>query len=144
MLLRESGAMEGRVFDPRAVTDASVASGVPFGEELVAFASASVTGSEAELAQHREALEAAMGVEAMVDAAGVAANFERMVRIADATGIPLDKPVAVFTVGLRQELGIDAFGAARNTPKVGALLAALGRLGQPLARRLMARDAGRS
>ena len=30
-----------------------------------------------------------MGVAAMVDAAAVASNFERMVRIADGTGIPL-------------------------------------------------------
>ena len=58
------------------------------GAELVAFAEAIVTGAQT-LAQSRAAVVEALGPEAMVDAAGVASNFERMVRIADATGIEL-------------------------------------------------------
>ena len=44
----------------------------------------------------------------MIDAAGVASHFQRMVRIADATGITLGDVEAV-TADLRSELGIDAF-----------------------------------
>ena len=58
------------------------------GAELVAFAEAIVTGAQT-LAQSRAAGVEALGPEAMVDAAGVASNFERMVRIADSTGIEL-------------------------------------------------------
>ena len=42
------------------------------------------------LAQSRRALLQAAGPAVLVDAAGVAANFQRMVRIADAIGIPVD------------------------------------------------------
>lgn len=139
MLLRASGETRGERYDLHAVTDEAVESGVPHGELLTAFAEASVQGSPEELTAARDALERAMGPEAVVDAAGVAANFQRMVRIADATGIPLDKPVAVFSVDMREELGIDAFGAAANTPKPGAVLRALGRLAQPLLVPIMSR-----
>ena len=43
----------------------------------------------------------------MVDAAGVASNFERMVRIADATGIPLGEGLEEFSSEVRLELGLD-------------------------------------
>jgi hypothetical protein len=84
-----------------------------------------------------------MGPEAVVDASGVVANFQRMVRIADATGIPLDKPVAVFSVDMREELGIDSFGAAANTPRGGPVLRTLGRLTRPLLGIIMKLYAGR-
>ena len=49
---------------------------------------------------------------ALVDAAAVVGNFERMVRIADGTGIPLDKPVAMVSADMREELGLDAKSVA--------------------------------
>lgn len=52
----------------------------------------------------------------MVDAAGVIANFQRMVRIADGTGIPLDEPVAMLTTDIREELGLNHYGSADRTP----------------------------
>jgi hypothetical protein len=61
----------------------------------------------------------------------VGSNFERMVRIADSTGIPLDPPVAVLSSGLREELGIDDFGSSANTPAIGPLARGLGRLFGP-------------
>ena len=50
-----------------------------------------------------------LGPEALVNAAGVASNFERMVRIADSTGIPLDGILEDKTVELRQDLGLNQF-----------------------------------
>lgn len=52
-----------------------------------------------------------MGPEAMVDAAGVASNFERMVRIADATGIPLDERMAKASKDVREALDLERFRA---------------------------------
>jgi hypothetical protein len=52
-------------------------------------------------------------------------NFERMVRIADATGIPLDDPVEILTSDVREGLGINDFTAAANTPAGGLVRRAL-------------------
>ena len=48
----------------------------------------------------------------MVDAAGVASNFERMVRIADSTGIPLGDGLEEFSSEVRLELGLDRLRTA--------------------------------
>ena len=45
----------------------------------------------------------------MVDAAGVASNFERMVRIADSTGIPLGDGLETFSAEVRAELNLERF-----------------------------------
>jgi hypothetical protein len=134
-----SGEIEGGRYDLHAVTDAEAAdrSGVPHGRELLALAEAVVRGGDRELERAREASRAALGPEAFVEAAAVVANFERMVRIADATGIPLDAPVDAMTASLRAELGIDRFGSAANTPAVALGRRALGRALSPLARYLM-------
>ncbi len=75
-----------------------------------------------------------LGAEALVDAAAVIGNFERMNRIADATGIPLDPPVNVATEDLRSELGIDRYGSARNARPVKGWQRLLWRGIEPLAR----------
>lgn len=80
-----------------------------------------------------------MGAEAFVDATAVVANFERMVRIADATGTPLDAPVAMMATSLRAELDLDRFGSAGNTPRAGAVQRAIGRVLGPFAGSLMQR-----
>lgn len=67
-------------------------------------------------ARHRVLIE--LGPEALVDAVAVASNFERMVRIADSTGIPLDEYVYEQTNDLRGALHLNRFGSAANTPKV--------------------------
>jgi hypothetical protein len=144
MLLRESGKSQGRSYDLRAVTGERARSGVPHGEVLTAFAEAAVGGDADRISEARAAVDAEMGAEAAVDAACVVGNFERMVRIADATGIPLDKPVAIFSADMREELGIDAFAAAANTPRVGPLLRLVGRIAQPLVRPIMSAYAKRS
>jgi len=143
MLLRASGQTQGEDFDLHAITDGNASSGVAHGDLLTAYAEACVSGDRDSLGAARSAVEAEMGARALVEAAGVVANFQRMVRIADATGIPLDKPVAIFSTDLREELGIDAFGASANTPPVGFVLRTLGRLAQPLLRPIMSLYADR-
>ena len=137
MLLRVSSETQGKEVDLLAVRDSAVDSGVPHSVELTTFAEAAVRGSREELEAARNSLQLAMGAEAVVEAAAVVGNFEHMVRIADGTGIPLDKPVAVFSVDLRAELGIDEFGTAAHTPEVGPLLRTASRLAQPLLKPIM-------
>ena len=60
-----------------------------------------MSDDDAALTQARHAVIEGISPEAMVDAAGVAANFERMVRIADATGIPLDARMAALSQEVR-------------------------------------------
>ena len=54
----------------------------------------------------RTAVVEAMGPAAMVDAAGVASNFERMVRIAGSTGIELGDRLERGSADARAELGL--------------------------------------
>lgn len=105
--------------DVHAVTEAGRSSGVPNGDLLVAFAEAVVGGDPAAgevLAQARRDLIAAMGVEAMVDAAAVASNFERMVRIADGTGIPLGERLENAARGVIDELGLQRLRVEPSAP----------------------------
>jgi len=135
MLLRVSSEMAGRAADPMAVTDAGagVESGVEHGEALLAFAEAVVQGEDDEIERTRTALIAAVGGEGFVDAAAVVGNFQRMVRIADGTGIPLDAPLNAMTANLQADLGLNEFASASNTPELAALPRALATLLQPVA-----------
>jgi hypothetical protein len=94
--------------------EAAALSGVEHGAVLIAFAEAMVGEDDAVLARARQAVIAAMSPEAMVDAAGVASNFERMVRIADATGIPLDARMDALSKGVRDHLHLERFAASKE------------------------------
>ena len=108
MMLRESIETHGGEADLRAITDADAAaeSAIPGAEALVAFVDATLGGDEATIRAARDRVREALGAAALVDAAGVIGNFERMVRIADGTGIPLDAFVNIGTEAIRDELGI--------------------------------------
>ena len=97
--------------DVRALADPAVESGVANGRALLDFASAVVSGDDAHLARAREALRAEMGDAGVADAAAVAANFERMVRIADAIGIELGDWMETFTEDVRAGLSLDRLRA---------------------------------
>lgn len=89
-------------------------SGVAHEEVLLAFTEAMVGDNEEALAMARTRLLEELGPEELVDAAAVASNFERMVRIADSTGIPLDTLLDQGTVDIRAELKLDRFAAAKT------------------------------
>lgn len=102
-------------------------------------------GPEKALEEAREAVRAALGEAALVDAAAIIGNFERMVRIADGTGIPLDTPVHVATESIRASLGLDRFEAAARERPVKRWQRGLRRLLEPIvtfALRRRARRAG--
>ena len=84
-------------------------SGVEHGSLLIAFAEAMARDDDTALTPARHAVIEGISPEAMVDAAGVASNFERMVRIADATGIQLDERMATLSQEGRDTLQLERF-----------------------------------
>lgn len=117
-MLRVSAQTTNREVDLQGVNgDAERAAvGVLFGTELMLFAEAVARRDQQALAGARNNLLEKAGAAVLVDAAGVAANFQRMVRIADAIGIPVDNMDAELGKSVRQELGLERFASARNTP----------------------------
>ena len=95
-----------------------VASGIAGGDVLTAYAEAALGDDEAEIAMSRSAVQSELGDAAVVDAAAVIANFQRMVRIADSTGIPIDARNAALSVGVRRELDLGRFASAANSPAI--------------------------
>ncbi len=85
-------------------------SGIANAGLLIEFAEAAVGADAARLDAAREALIATMGEAALSDTAAVAALFNAIDRVADATGIPLEDEKAVMAENLRNQLGIDWFG----------------------------------
>lgn len=132
-MLRVSSEIEGEAVDLKGVVEGNrVETGVPAGAELLRFAETALGDDAEAIRAAREAVAGKLGEAAMVDSAGIIANFQRMVRIADGTGIPLDTPVAVLTDGIRNDLGINAYGSAENTAKLKFYQKLLGRILQPI------------
>ena len=133
-----SGKIEGDELDISAVTDGQAAaekSGIAHARELVAMAEGVVSGDETALASSRTQLSEAMGEQAMVDIAAVAGNFQRMGRIADGCGIPLDAPLQMISADVRDELRLERYGTSANTPPPGLLVRTLGPLVRSIAPR---------
>ena len=86
--------------------------GVAAGEELAAFAEA--VAGDGDMAAAIFALRRAVGDDGWVDAAGVAATFNAIDRVADATGIPLEPRKAEVSADFRGALDIDVWAEARG------------------------------
>ena len=112
-MLRASSQKHAETVDLNAVMTGSFAGDVKHGDALVAFAEAVVAAVPQELQLARASLVAAAGPEVMIDAAGVASNFQRMERIADSTGITLGH-FEQATTDLREELAINSFATHRQ------------------------------
>ena len=116
-MLRASATTTGTEIDLQGVNgDAAAAGrGIAHGAELMGFAEALARRDGGALERARETLLRSAGPQVLVDAAGVAANFQRMVRIADATGIPVDAMSREGSLEVRAELGLERFPSARNS-----------------------------
>jgi hypothetical protein len=110
-MLRESSKISGEAVELSDVTKGlSDATGIAHAPILVAFAEAVVQRDPPSIAAAREAVFAALGNDAMVDAAAVIASFHGSVRIADAIGIPYQTAAAgKDRPDIRDEAGISAF-----------------------------------
>ncbi len=115
MLLRASGEYTGATYDLRSVNgDAVQMSGIQHAGLLVDFAEAVIGDAGARLARVRHRIVSTLGNAALVDIAAVVAIFNSVVRIADATGIPLEDYKVPLTADLRASLGIDAYRSAEE------------------------------
>ncbi len=85
-------------------------SGIANAGLLIEFAEAAVGADPARLDAARAAVMASMGEAALSDTAAVAALFNAIDRVADATGIPLEDDKAEMTNEMRAQLGIDKLG----------------------------------
>ena len=88
---------------------------VKFGNELMKFSEAIASRDATAVQASREHLTEIAGADVVIDAAAVAANFQRMVRIADSTGIPLDESNVAFTADIRSQLDLGRFQSAHNS-----------------------------
>ena len=117
MLLRASGEKDGIDYDTAAVTAEQADSGVPHSNWLRALTEAAIHGRFDDLTALRHNAAEAMGEQQMTDALTVAAAFNGITRVADATGIPLDENTAVTTTSLRASTGIDEFDYERKSSR---------------------------
>ncbi len=119
MLLRVSGQSDSETYNINSVTSDSIDPGVPHGDWLRALTEAAIHGDWLALADIRPKAEAAMGAQQTLDALTVAAAFNGITRVADATGIPLDQPTAESTADLREETGIQRFDYGEKSARYG-------------------------
>ena len=101
--------------------DESASSSVPYSAGLMRFAQAVAGRDPRHIAETRQALFDEAGNDVVVDAAGVAGNFQRMVRIADSTGIPVDERMNALSSGIQKQLDLRRFRSAQNTPQSSLL-----------------------
>ena len=80
---------------------------------MIEFAEAVLGDDAARLDRARKAIVERMGPDALVDSAAVAALFNAIDRVADATGAPLEDDKEAATADLRAQIGIDAFAATK-------------------------------
>ena len=106
-MLRASSEIADISFDPRAITDPSIDPLLEGGRALIRFTDAAV-GSD-DPADARSLLAELLGSAAVVDAAGVVANFEMMNRVAEGTGMPVGKGTLARTEEWRTLIGLDRY-----------------------------------
>ena len=109
MLLGASSQSEHTETNLLSVTSDEGDPGVPHGDWLRRLTEATISGDWLALGEMRADAETAMGAQGVVDALTVAAAFNGITRVADATGIPLDDSTALTTREMRINTGIDNF-----------------------------------
>ena len=105
----------GQTFELDGLTNPSFTKidGTQHSEVLIRFIDAVMNDDGSALATARETLVSEIGVEAMVDVVGIASNFQRMVRIADGTGIPpTNLGMDALTEELNEKLGLNEYAGA--------------------------------
>jgi len=93
--------------------------GVPAGAELLAFTNAVELG-HGDIEATRAGLAARIGDDATLETAAIIAIFNGLVRVADGTGIQLDRGVFTASIVDRDVLGIDRFVGAANSAEISA------------------------
>ena len=117
MMLRESINAAGDPVDLAGLTDVGCLEipGIAHSKILIEFSDTFISRDAQRLADVRQRLEREMSVEALMDAVGVASNFQRMDRIADGTGLRSDDQIKALQQDLVDQLGLDKYASAANT-----------------------------
>ncbi len=123
LVLRVSTDIAGQTINMDGITDPACLEieGIPHSGVLLRFSNAFMSFDEQQLEKAREELVTEMGSAAMIDAAGIASNFQRMVRIADGAGIPLEsmgEEMDSLIEELNEAHGINDYSSAANTRAV--------------------------
>jgi hypothetical protein len=113
-LLRESSKAKGEHYDLSLLTGTKGDGNIPHGALLVAFADAVLGDDDGRLKEIQADIRDQIGDAAFVDAAAIAATFNAIDRVADATGIPIEDNKAASTADFRAELGINTFAEQRG------------------------------
>ncbi len=100
-----------------ALLDPDQDSGVPGGEEILAFADAVIGPDRAATDRARLNLADSLGRAAVPAAAAIAATFTKNDRIANASGIPSELRMLRNSKEIRAELGINDYRSSVNTLK---------------------------
>lgn len=111
-MLSWSAKETGRAVRLAGIVDPTVDLGIPAGRELVALARA-VRLAVADR-RYLDEVAALIGLPAAVDAAAVAANFQIMNRVVDATGLPIGRKRREENAGIIEMLGLDRFPHAQH------------------------------
>ena len=116
-MLRVSATTTDTEIDLQGINGSADAAsvGIEFGAELINFAASAATHDPDSLPRDRQALLEVAGSQVLVDAAGVIGNFQRMVRIADSIGIPVDNLDSQLGQDVRQDLDLARFPSAQNS-----------------------------
>jgi hypothetical protein len=150
VLLRGSGEANSHNVDLDLVTATAEqlaqwgedAGGLPHAAALITYTDAVISGDPERIRSESQKIEAKLGSAALVRAACVVGNFERMNRVADATGIPLDAGMQFMSSDVREQVGANTYQSASQTPTIGPWATKLGTSLRPLVLRIMAAGAG--
>lgn len=82
---------------------------MPHAATLIEFGEAMLGDDKNRQSAARQSVYRALGPEGLVDAAAIVASFNAVVKIADATGIPLEDYKEAATQDLRAALGLERF-----------------------------------
>tara|TARA_X000000950_G_scaffold289361_1_gene412361 strand:+ start:2333 stop:2701 length:369 start_codon:yes stop_codon:yes gene_type:complete len=117
LLLRASGQREGRDYDLNSVTDDRVRGGLDSEVWLRDLTEATMQDRWAELEQLKAAATATLTPQQITDVLTVAAAFNGITRVADATGVPLDPETERATETLREDTGIQRFAYTEKSAR---------------------------
>ncbi|WP_299582808.1 alkylhydroperoxidase-related (seleno)protein [uncultured Microbulbifer sp.] len=128
MLLQVSGEVQGKPQDITSLLSSEDSPGNGNAQvtgdntALLAFVDAVMGEDIALVRSTREHLQSKHGSSALVDVAALIGSFERMNRIASATGIELDKEVDLLSQQAQSQLTLDTYAQATETTAGGKAL----------------------
>ena len=119
MLLRGSGLKTQTNFNVNAVTDGAATAGIENEATIRSLVDTFMAGDWQSLAAIRTQATKEIGIQAVADVLTVAAGFNGITRVANATGIPLDPSTAEATSEMRYSANINDFDEPRKLEKYG-------------------------